>query len=61
MATNNVEHEPKLENLRVSGDGAPAEDEDDLVNRWDSQGKAHTGVDYDKLISKLFVAAWSEL
>jgi len=57
MATNNVEHEPKLENLRVSGDGAPAEDEDDLVNPWDIQAKANTGVDYDKLISKLLHGA----
>jgi hypothetical protein len=44
--------EEKGENLRVSGDGAPAEDEDDLVNPWNVQGNADTGVDYDKLISK---------
>lgn len=51
MATST--QEPTLENLRVSGDGAPSDDEEDLVNPWDVHGKADTGVDYDKLISKL--------
>lgn len=46
--------------VRVSGDGAPAEDED-LVNPWDVQSTADTGVDYDKLISKLVLYFKKEL
>lgn len=44
--------EEQLENMRVSGDGAPAEEEDDdIVNPWNVCGKSETGIDYDKLIS----------
>lgn len=49
--------EPKIEDLaisdkRVGGDGAPSDDEDDVVNPWDVAAKSTTGVDYDKLISE---------
>lgn len=44
--------EEQLENMRVSGDGAPSEDDEDIVNPWNVCGKADTGIDYDKLISK---------
>jgi len=40
-----------LDGVRISGDGAPAE-ENDVVNPWDVQATTGTGVDYDKLISR---------
>lgn len=43
-----------MENLRVSGDGAAADD--DVVTPWDVQGSSETGIDYDKLISKGLIA-----
>ncbi|CAG7717533.1 unnamed protein product [Allacma fusca] len=39
-----------MENLRVGGDGAPADE--DTVTPWDVQGTAETGIDYDKLIKR---------
>jgi len=44
--------EEQLENMRVSGDGAPSEEYDDIVNPWTVCGKADTGIDYDKLIKR---------
>jgi len=45
----------QLENMRVSGDGAPSEEDEDIVNPWTVCGKADTGIDYDKLISELSI------
>lgn len=49
--------ESKLEDqlanqARISGDGAPSDEDDDIVDPWNVAGKADTGIDYDKLISK---------
>lgn len=44
--------EDQLENMRVSGDGAPSEEDEDIVNPWNVCGKSDTGIDYDKLISE---------
>lgn len=45
--------EEQLENMRVSGDGAPSEEDEDIVNPWNVCGKSDAGIDYDKLISEL--------
>jgi len=47
--------EEKLENMRISGDGAPAEEDDDVVDPWNVQSKSDKGIDYDKLISMLLL------
>lgn len=47
--------EEKLENLRVSGDGAPSDEEDDIVDPWNVQSKSDKGIDYDKLISRFSI------
>jgi hypothetical protein len=49
--------EAKIEGLRVGGDGAASEEEEDdgsgdVVNPWDVSSKSETGIDYAKLISK---------
>lgn len=50
--------EAPLENLRVSGDGAPSPAED-MVTPWDVQSTSETGIDYDKLIKRFGCEAMS--
>lgn len=46
-----AEEPPKMEDLSLSN-GKPSPDED-VVDPWNVVGSADTGIDYEKLISKL--------
>lgn len=44
----------------ISEEKVVAGDEDDVVDPWNVVSKSQTGVDYDKLISKLLVDFYPE-